>query len=375
MKFSVHSKQMLAQLTAVGKVVNPKSALSILTNFLFELSDNSLTITGTDTENTVKVSVPVSDTEGRGKFCLDARRVTELLKAMPDSLVTFDIDDATFAVTIKYTNGKYNLVAIRGDEFPLQAEAEGDVLYRFNIPSGVILNAFDRVSFAVGTETIRPQMMGIYWDIKPDSITFVATDTRVLAKYRNTQTAPSVEGAFTLPTKAVTLVRALVGKDTTVTIEGLANMVVFTGETFTLRAVLLKGKFPDYNRVIPTTHATQVAIDRNMLTDAVSRVSICGDSGSNLIKMQFSPMDVIVTAQNNDFSISGTETVNCLTTGDELTIGFSGVYLKGILGTLATQNIFIRMLGYNRPALFLPSENDEFGELVLLCMPMSIKAD
>ena len=83
MKFNVPSKTLYNYVSSVSKVINSKNALAILNNFLFVLDDNTLTITASDLENRLAARVPVTEVEGNGSFCIDARRLVDLLKEMP----------------------------------------------------------------------------------------------------------------------------------------------------------------------------------------------------------------------------------------------------------------------------------------------------
>ena len=122
MKFNVPSKTLYNCASAVSKVINSKNALTILNNFLFELNGNVLTITASDVENRLVSHVEVMDAEGEGCFCVDARRIVELLKEMPDQGITFEINDDNLSVEINYSSGNSSLIAINGNEFPRSEE-------------------------------------------------------------------------------------------------------------------------------------------------------------------------------------------------------------------------------------------------------------
>lgn len=375
MKFNVKAKTLLAQLVVVGKAIAPKSALQILSNFLFEVADGNLTITGSDTDNTVTTNIPVENADANGKFCIEAKRLTELLKALPDCNVTFMVNDATHEVRIKYEKGKFDLTAHPGSEYPLTDEIKPEsIVGTLTMPTTQILNALDKVGFATSTDDLRPQMQGVLWDVTEDAIIFVATDTRVLGKYRSTQIAPGIVCNFILHSRAIPLVRALISKESNVTITITDNAIFFKGDSFKMRTCKVNGRFPDYNRVIPVNSPFSMEIDRTDLADAVDRVSICADPTHSLIRMQISPMDVLVSAQNINFNTSGSESVGCTYNGENMEIGFSASYLKNVLKAMDTRTITLKLTDNTRPGLFLPSENDEFGELTLLCMPMSLQS-
>ena len=100
--------------------------MQILSNFLFILNDDTLVIKAADMENSLEGRLKVTDAEGSGRFCLDARRIVELFKELPDQGITFDIDDENFEMKISYSNGCYNTVAINGLEYPDKAFSDAD---------------------------------------------------------------------------------------------------------------------------------------------------------------------------------------------------------------------------------------------------------
>lgn len=375
MKFNVKAKSLLAQLVAVGKAISPKTTVKILSNFLFELADGTLTITGSDTENTITTTLALEYSEGNGKFCIESRRLIEILKALPNCDVTFTIDDENFAVGIKYDKGQFDMAAMSGNDYPKNDAIDPtSIIGTLTMAASQILEALDKVSFATSNDELRPIMNGVLWDVAENAITFVATDTHVLSKYRNTHTKPGAAFSFVLSGRAIPIVRALIGREANISITVTGNAIHIKGDSFSMKTCKVSGNYPNYNRVIPANPPYIIEVDRMELADAVDRVSICADAQQSLIRMKVSPMDIVVSAQDLGFNVGGSESVICSFSGSDMEIGFSATYLKGVLKTLNTQKIFLKLTGHNTPALFLPSENDEFGELTLLCMPMTINA-
>ncbi len=374
MKFSVNSKVLLNRLVAAGKAVNSRPAISILANFLFTLDGKVLTIVASDAEHTIVSRLTVNDdAEGSGRVCIDAKRITELLKAMPDCPVTFSVKESTLEVTIRYSNGKYNLSGINGAEYPINDKMdEAEIVGSFEMPASQILSAMDKVAFAVANDDFRPQCNGIFWDITEDSITFVATDTHVLAKYRSTQTAPGLTTGFILPSRVFSVIRAVIGKQASVKLTIGKRCVSFEGEDFKVQTTLLQGHYPPYNRVIPTNSPIVINVNRDDFADATARVAICADSQSSMLRLKISPNTIDASAQDYNFNMGGEERIPCAYEGSDIEIGFNASYLKGILNAISTQNMVIKLLEPSKPGLFLPSENDEHGELTLLCMPISL---
>jgi DNA polymerase-3 subunit beta len=373
MKFNVPSKTLYNYVSSVSKVINSKNALAILNNFLFVLDDNTLTITASDLENRLTARVPVTEVEGNGSFCIDARRLVDLLKEMPDQGITFNIDDNTLAVEITYPSGNYNLIALSGNEYPSNNNDDEDIeKLEFTCPTEQLIKGIDNTLFAVGNDDLRPQMMGILWDIKPDAITFVATDTRKLVKYRNEMSAPGVEGSCIIPIKPATVIKNVFAKEQEVKVTIEPKSATFESPSFTFNCRFIKGTFPDYNRVIPANNPYTLTIDRHSFLNAVRRVGVFVDPGHGLVKFKLTPDKLIMKAQDNNYLTSAWESVPCDFTGSEMVIGFSAPYLIEIFGTLSTSDIVIKLSDPSRPGVFLPSENDTDSELLMLLMPMTV---
>lgn len=373
MKFNVSSKTLYSYVSAVSKVINSKNALTILNNFLFELSDNTLTITASDLENTLVAHLEVMDAEGEGKFCVDARRMVDLLKEMPDQGISFDINDDNLAVEIVYPSGNYSFIAINGNEYPSNESVdESTDIIEFTCPTEQIIKGIDNTLFAVGTDDLRPQMMGILWDIKPDAITFVATDTRKLVKYRNAMSAPGVEGSCILPIKPATVIKNVFAKEDEVKVTLEPKSATFESPSYKFNCRFIKGSFPDYNRVIPVKNPYVITVDRQSFLNAVRRVGVFVDQGHGLVKFKIEKDQLTMKATDNNFCTSAREVVPCDFTGTEMIIGFSAPYLIEIFNTISTTDILIKLSDPSRPGVFVPSENSENSELLMLLMPMTV---
>lgn len=372
MRFNVSSKALYSHASAVSKVINSKNAMTILYNFLFVLKGNELTITASDIENTLSATIEVTEAEGEGMFCVDARKVVELLKELPDQGIKFDVNDSNYAIEITYLNGRYNLIGYNGLEFPNEQDADPAIL-EFKCPAKQILSGIDNTLFAVGTDDLWPQMMGILWDLSPESITFVSTDSRKLVKYQNTESAPGVEGSFILPVKPANILKNILsGADKEVAVSANAKSATFTSGGYTFNCRFIKGNFPDYNRVIPRNNPYSLTVDRVSFLNALKRVAIFVEQGHGLVKFKIEPDKIILKAQDNTLCTSGIETVACSFTGESMVIGFSAVFIIDIFSTLKSDEIEVKLSDPSRPGLFVPCDKKEDSELLMLLMPMTV---
>lgn len=374
MRFNVPSKVLYNAVSAVSKVINAKNSLNILDNFCIRLKGDILTITGADMDNELTARVNVTDAEGEICFCVTARRLVDLLKELPDQGITFKLDEQTFEVEIKYTGGKYNLTAMRGDEYPVfrNDEDADSQPFTFTINSQYLIKGLEYTTFAVGDDDYRPMMKGVFFDIKEDSIVFVATDTHKLVRYIDNRVAPGATGSCIMPVKPASVMRSLFSKESVLTVTMNRKSATFENDNFTFRCSFLNGRFPDYNRVIPKSAPYRLMIDRTAALNAIRRVAVFVDPGYGLEKFKITPEKLLIKSDDNNMCTCARESVACTYNGPEMVIGFSAPFILEFMSILPTSEVFIDLADPSRAGVFSPSENEEGTDLVMLLMPMNV---
>lgn len=373
MKFVVSSKPLYAVLSGVSKVINSKNALAILNNFLFSLEGNMLTITASDTENAISGTIEVSDVEGEGSFCIDARRINDLMREISEQPVTFLVDDETYETTLTLPSGEYKMVVLPGDQFPqYQREATDEEPKTFTCTCAQLANGIEKTVFAVGTDDYHPQMMGIFLDIKPEGITFVATDTRKLVRYIDNTCAPGIEASVILPAKPAQVLRSVLTKEGECQVVMTSKSATFSFDSYTFNCRFIKGRYPDYNRVIPTNNPYQVLVDRLLLLTMVRRVGVFVDPGYGMEKFRITSDHIDIKSSDAGVQSAGNESLACDYSGPEIIIGFSAPYMIDIANVISTEKMIIRLSDPSRPGVFSPTENEENTDLLMLLMPMNV---
>ena len=372
MKFNVSSKAFYNAAAAVSKVINSKNALAILDNFLLTLDGDTFTITGSDQENALTARLEVAGANGSGSLCLGARRLVELLKELPDQGVEVDVNEDTLEVQLSYSSGHYSFVGLPGDQYPaFSTDRSGDPI-SFSVATEQIITGLDNTMFAVSTDEYRQIMQGVLLDIAPDSITFVATDTRKLVRYTDRRTAPGVTGSCVIPSKPSTIIKNVFAKEETLDITMTTRSAVIESANFTFQCTFLNGNYPDYNRVMPRNNSLVLTVDRLALLNAVRRVGIFVEVEGGLEKFRITPEAILLKANDNNLCTSAREQVPCSFSGSELTIGFSASFLTEILTTLKGSDVVVNLGDAGRPGVFRPAEEPEHTELLMLLMPMTV---
>ena len=212
MKFIVSSTGLFSHLQAISRVINSKNTLPILDCFLVELNDGTLSLTASDNETTLSTSIEVNEYDKDGRFAISSKTILDALKEIPEQPLTFDVNLETLEIMVQYQNGKYNLVGQNADEYP-QAPALGDSAAELSISASLLLSGINRTIFATADDELRPVMNGIYFDITPESITFVASDGHKLVKSMTFEAKGSDKAAFILPKKPANILKNLLPKE------------------------------------------------------------------------------------------------------------------------------------------------------------------
>jgi len=373
MKFVVSSTELLSHLQAISRVISNKSTLPILDNFLFDLKDNKLVLTASDLEVTMVTSLELDNSDGEGIIALPSRILLETLKKFPEQPLNFDINMESFGVNIITEKGKFSIVGQNGEDFPELPNLDADKSSSLQVEVGLLEVGINKTLFATADDELRPVMNGILVELSPENMTFVASDSHKLVRYRRLDAKTDFSASFILPKKPAGLLKNVLPKESgEVAIEFDDKNAFFTLPNYKLVCRLVEGNYPSYNAVIPQDNPYKVIIDRSEFHNTLGRVSIFSNQASNLVKLKMTAGEMVVSAQDIDFSISAHERLNCQYEGDEMEIGFKSGFLADILDNLNSTDVILELSDPSRAGILLPFENGENEEELMLLMPMMI---
>ena len=375
MRFVVSSTELLKHLNAISRVISSKNTLPILDNFLLKLEGTTLTITASDLETTLITQLELENSEEDGLIAVQAKIMLETLKEFPEQPLTFVIDPDSLVVEILSANGKYSIVGHNGEDFPSLPNLS-DNKHSIFLPHDLLLTGINKTLFATADDELRPVMNGIYLEFAPEEVTFVASDAHKLVRYKRSDVKYDNVASFILPKKPASLLKNLLPReDSDVKLEFDQKNAFFTLSGFKLVCRLVEGKYPSYNSVIPLNNPNELLIDRVDFYTTLKRVSVFANQASNLVRLKMTPSQLIVSAQDIDFAISGVETINCEYTGPDMEIGFKSTFLIEILSNLSSEDVKMKLSDHSRAGLLLPAEKElEAEDILMLLMPMMINA-
>lgn len=376
MKFSISSSLLSSNLQTIGKVISSKNTLPILDYFLFELCENQLRITASDTETTLVCNLDVDNQGEDGSFAVPARRITDSIKEFSEQPLTISVDAESWEITISWKSGKLAIPGVTGLGYP-ELTTLSDEQTSLEIKSEILADGITSTIFATADDQLRPVMNGINVSLTPTEITFVATDAHRLVCTQDRTVTVEQNASFILPQKPANLLKGILPKDGD-TMIGVAfdnKNVVFTLPKHRLVCRLIEGNYPNYNAVIPKNNQNILTIDRAELMTAIKRVSVCANQASGLLKLHLTENNLNLTAQDIDYATSAEDNITCQYDGTHLEIGFKAPFLLDILSNLHSQEVEIKLADATRPGLFLPIDTlSSEQSLLMLLMPMMINA-
>ena len=375
MKFVVSSTELLKHLNAISRVISSKNTLPILDNFLLKLEGNTLLITASDLETTLITRIELENSSEEGLIAIQAKIMLDTLKEFPEQPLTFNIDPDSLAVEILSANGKFSIVGHNGEDFPVLPKLSENH-NEISLPHDLLLSGINKTLFATADDELRPVMNGIYIELSPEEIAFVASDAHKLVRYKRSDVKYSDVASFILPKKPASLLKNLLPReDSDVKLEFDEKNAFFTLNGFKMVCRLVEGKYPAYNSVIPLNNPNEMVIDRVEFFTTLRRVSVFANQASNLVRLKLKPSELVVSAQDIDFAISAVETIKCEYEGQPMEIGFKSTFLIEILSNLSSGDVKLKLSDPSRAGLLVPAEKElEYEDVLMLLMPMMINA-
>lgn len=370
MRFTLSSTALSSKLLALSRVINSKNSLPILSDFVFEVSGNTLRLTASDSENTMKTSMELAESDEDGSFAIGNHNLLEAVKGFSEQPLTFEVDRQENLVRIIYQNGKFSLPIENADEFP-QIQQVGEGATVLTIGSDLLAENLNRTLFAAGQSELRPVMNGICFDLTPDCLAIVATDTQKLVRNRVFAVRSDVPATFILPKKPASLLKNMLSKDGgDVTIKFDDRNAEITFDDCVIICRLIEGRYPNYNAVIPQSNPNQMTVDRQAFLSALRRVQPFANTSSSLIRFHIENGVLQLDAEDYDFSKTATEKLNCEYSGQPMTIGFKGTSFIELLSNIECQDVVIQMTDPSRAGVVVPAEQPEGQEVLMLLMPL-----
>ncbi|MBI5773157.1 MAG: DNA polymerase III subunit beta [Verrucomicrobia bacterium] len=364
MKITIAKEQLINGLQAVQNVVSTRTTLPVLSNVLMKAEGGRLELTATDLDVTVSCSVE-AQVHKAGACTLPVKRLFGIIRELPTADIDLDVDDKNIC-SLRAAASFYKIHGISAEEFPPLPKFKENK--KINLAQDKLKLMLRRTSFAISTDETRYVLNGIFFTLKEDKLTMVATDGRRLAMAEE-EMSSVCQGDFIVPTKAINELGRLLQPTGDVEIKFTDNQVSFTMTKDSNPGVLLisklvEGNFPNYKQVIPAEAKERITLLREELQQALHRAELMTSDKSNSVKLAFSKDNLAITANTPDVG-EGRESIAINYKGKEFAIAFNPGYLLDPLKALETDEVYLELIDELSPGVVRVN-----GPFLYVLMPM-----
>jgi DNA polymerase-3 subunit beta len=344
MKFEAPKAVFLDALQMAVSAIPNKTTLQILYNLLLRLEGSTLEIRATDLDMTIVMRLTVEGHED-GEVVINARKLLEVVKELPDFPVLLSVDD--YIVTIKSGENGFqcNLTGFDAGEYPALPDLGQAKV--FQLPLKDLRFLSEKTSFAVSGDYSRMALTGIYAEFKKGALQMVATDGHRLGKsWAPLKAAPEQPGVI-LPPKALSQVLHMSeDPDYLINVEvGPAN-ARFSTETISITTKLIEGPYPNYENVIPKDFSKKMKANREHLASVIRRVATMANAKTRLVVFAFGDRNLILSAKNQDLGGESEESIPVEYAGDAAEVGINAQYVLEVFRLIHTEEVAFK---FNNP--------------------------
>ena len=372
MNFIVSSSYLLKNLNSISGVITSNPVVPILENVLFEIEGGNLLITASDLQTSVMVELQVESKED-GSVAIPAKILIETLKNLPEQPVTFSIDDHNYNIEINSDNGRYRLAGENSTDFPKVPGINDG--YSSDINSEILNSAISNTIFSTSTDELRPAMTGVFFKLASTRCTFVSTDGHRLVKYIRTDIkGDEVDHDMILPRKSLNLLKSILptDKSSDIKLDFNASNAYFSFENIKMVCRLIDERYPDYDNVIPSDNSNTVTITKSELLGSLKRISIYANKTTNQVRFKISGSEILISAEDLDFSNEANERISCEHDGDDIEIGFNAKFLIEMLSNIESEKVILKLSEPNRAGLLIPEDINDNEDITMLVMPVML---
>jgi len=373
MEISISRQDLLRELTATQSVVERKTTIPILSNFLIEAEGDKVVITATDLDQSIKTSCPAK-VKKPGSCTIPARKLYDYIKLLGDGDISVKLMENHW-IQIRSGRSNTKMVGMARANFPQVPEFPQTSVT--SIPASSLRNCISKTIFAISNEESRYTLNGALLILKAESLAMVATDGHRLAhieKSGETLSNVSGERKTLIPRKALSELQSLLSNTDTESIEFADddNTLFFRIGHRVLTSRKLTGQFPNYEAVMPRDNNKFVIVRCEDLMGSIQRVAQFADERSGAIKIRLEQNELKLSSSSTDTGESE-DTIETPYNYDPLVVGFNSQYLIDFLKAIGnTGEVRLEFKDAQSAGQMRPEDANEDVKYRYILMPMRI---
>ena len=370
MKFTVNRNLFLDNLNNVMHAISSRATIPILSGIKLNLTETELLLTGSDTDISIEIKIPVSEdltVDSTGSIVLPARFFSEIIRRLPGKEFSLEVKES-FQTQIISENSEFTINGLDANNYPRLPEIPDES--SFVISGKTFREIINETQFAVATQESRLVLTGVHFTFSPDKIHAVATDShRLSSRALTLENGPQAKTDLIIPGKSLLELARIIGEtDPEIKVCPGENQVLFEIGNILFYSRLLEGSYPDTERLIPTDSTTTVEFDLMELSSAFDRASLLTHAGRNNV------VDLTLDTEKQSAKLSGEsaeignveEDVSFKKLeGNNLKISFNPDYLRDALKASVTDSVIMDFTQPLRPFTVNPDKTDiNFVQLI-----------
>ena len=370
MELVARKADLVRELQFFQQIVERKNTIPILANVLIEATGNEITLLATDLEVTLRSRAEAAVSR-HGAVTLPAKKLYEVVRALPDGDVNLETEKGGTGVKVSGGQFSSRMPTLPREDFPTITEPPGTS--KSVIKGSALAQMIAKTQFAITGEDTRYYLNGALFVLKPDQMTFVATDGHRLALVHadRESTSKGEEVKAILPRKALAeLGRLLADTDADVNYERGENHLFFEIGPRLLMSRMIDGQFPAYEKVVPKSNDKHVEFERDRLMNAVRRVALLSNERSRAVKFVLDKSKVEVTSSSPEFG-EAREPLPIEYSGPPITICFNAQYVLDFLGVVETEVVALELKDEVSQAVMKPVGVQGY-DYTYVIMPMRV---
>lgn len=362
MNFKIKRLELLNALTKVSRAVSIKSPLPILTGIKFDLKEDELILTGSDSDITIQTSIQDHiDIIEPGSVVLSSKYILEIIKKIDSEDVHIFIVDGTLT-RIEGANSRFDLNGTSYIDYPrIDLNKTGVNLQMKSID---LKEAIEQTSFATSEKETRPVLTGVNFKAKDHVLECIATDSYRLAK-RILNIDSDISFNIIIPKKSLIEISRIIEKDELIDLYVSDRKVLFVFDHVLIQTRLIDGTFPDTSRLIPDSFDYSMSIDSTSLLNSIDRASLLTNEQTNIVKLTMNQDTVILSSFSQEIGSVEENLSRAFYKGEPLKISFSARYLTDAIKSINGQKVRVLFTGEMKPFIIKDFEREDIIQLVL----------
>ncbi len=362
MNFKIKRIELLNALSKVSRAVSQKTPLPVLTGIHFELKNNQLTLTGSDSDITIQTKIEDNlEILQEGSVVLSSRYILEIIKKIDSEFVHIYIVDGTLT-RIEGSHSKFDLNGIPSFDYPrIDFNKTG---IQFFIKSTDLKSIIEQTSFATSEKETRPVLTGVNFKAIDSKLECTATDSYRLAR-KTIIINSDISFNIIIPKKSLIEIARIIEKDDQLELFVSERKVLIKIDNYIFQTRLIDGAYPDTSRLIPDQFDKNLEIDTYSLLGSVDRASLLSSEQSNIIKLSLSEDQIVLSSFSQEIGSVEEVLTNCTYEGEPLQISFSAKYLNDAIKSFNSQQVKLSFIGQMKPFVVCDVENKDILQLIL----------